>query len=77
MRSLLWQAGCAGAFMRRTERLLEPVRVQGFDTTPMGAIYHSVSHFVGHSQEVSNITRFQLRERYVFKFVPKTKEQGA
>ena len=59
------------------ERLLEPVRVQGFDTTPMGAIYHSVSHFVGHSQEVINITRFQLRERYVFKFVPKTKEQGA
>ena len=26
MRSLLWQAGCAGAFMRRTERLLEPVQ---------------------------------------------------
>lgn len=26
MRSLLWQAGCAGAFMRRTERLLEPAQ---------------------------------------------------
>jgi uncharacterized damage-inducible protein DinB len=59
------------------ERLLQPVRIQGFDTTPMGAIWHSVSHFVGHSQEIINITRFQLREKYVFKFVPKTKEQGA
>jgi len=59
------------------ERLLQPVRIQGFQTTPMAAIYHSVSHFVGHSQEIINITRYQLREKYVFKFVPKTKEQGA
>jgi hypothetical protein len=26
VKSLLWQAGCAGAFMRRTERLLEPAQ---------------------------------------------------
>ena len=35
------------------------------------------AHFVGHSHEIVYITRLQLKERYRFKFVPATKEQGA
>ena len=58
-----------------TARLTEKRRVQAFDVTVMGAIFDTVSHFVGHSQEIIYITRLQLREKYQFKFVP-TKEQG-
>ena len=59
------------------ETILQPRRIQGFDETVISAILHSVSHFVGHSQEIIYITRFQLQGRYRFKFVPQTKEQGA
>lgn len=59
------------------ERLLEPRRIQAFDTNVLASITKSVSHFVGHSQEVIYITRLQLKESYKFKFVPETKEQGS
>ena len=59
------------------QTILQPRRIQGFDETVLSAIFHSVSHFVGHSQEIIYITRLQLKEAYRFKFVPKTKEQGA
>jgi uncharacterized damage-inducible protein DinB len=56
-------------------KLLEPRRVQAFDTNVLAAIFDTVSHFVGHSHEIVYITRLQLREKYKFQFVP-TKEQG-
>jgi len=59
------------------QELTQGRRVQGFDATVLGLIFHSVSHFVGHSQEIVYITRLLLREKYKFKFVPATKEQGA
>jgi uncharacterized damage-inducible protein DinB len=59
------------------ETITQPRRIQGFDASVMHAVFHTVSHFVGHSQEIIYITRLQLREKYRFKFVPQTKEQGA
>ena len=69
----------ADATMSRVtgDTILQPRRIQSFQTTVLGAIVHCVTHFVGHSQEIINITRFQLRDQYRFKFVPQTKEQGA
>jgi uncharacterized damage-inducible protein DinB len=59
------------------DTITQPRRIQGFDTNVMYAIFHTVSHFVGHSQEIIYITRLQLKEKYRYKFVPQTKEQGA
>ena len=59
------------------ETITQPRRIQGFDVTVMHAVFHTVSHFVGHSQEIIYITRLQLRDNYRYKFVPQTKEQGA
>ncbi len=56
-------------------RLLEPMRVQGFDVSPLVAIYDAVSHFAGHTQQIVYITRLRLGERYVFQWTP-TEEQG-
>ncbi len=57
--------------------LLQPRRIQGFDVTGIAAIFHSVSHFQGHTQEIIHMTRFQLGEEYRFDFVPKTPEERA
>ena len=57
------------------KKLTDPRVVQAFDTSVLGASFHTVSHFVGHSQEIIYITRLQLRDKYRYKFVP-SKEQG-
>jgi hypothetical protein len=46
--------------------LLRPRHVQHGSVTGMHAAYHSVSHFVGHTQEITYITRMRLGERYRF-----------
>jgi hypothetical protein len=51
-------------------------RVQSFEVTGIGAIFHSVSHFQGHTQEIIHMTRCQLGEDYKFDFVSKTVEWG-
>ena len=56
-------------------RLLEPMRVQGFDISPLVAIYDAVSHFAGHTQQIVYITRLRLGDKYTFQWTP-TKEQG-
>src|SRR5690348_5148709 len=38
-------------------QLLERRRIQGNDTTLLTAIYHAVSHFEGHTQEIIAMTR--------------------
>jgi uncharacterized damage-inducible protein DinB len=48
------------------ERLIEPVKPQGYDTHVAGAVTHSVTHLRGHVQEIIHVTRSQLRERYQF-----------
>lgn len=58
-------------------RLLEPRRIQGFDETMLSAIWHSLEHLGGHTQEIIHITRLQLGDSYRFAWSPSTPEQGA
>lgn len=56
-------------------QLLAARRIQGNDTNILTAVFHSVSHFEGHAQEIIGMTRQILGERYKFLWVPKTPEQ--
>ena len=51
---------------------LEVRRIQQFDVTGMQAIFQTVAHFRGHTQEIVHLTRSQLGDRYEFAFVPET-----
>jgi hypothetical protein len=57
------------------QRLTDPRRIQGFDTTVLAAIFDSVAHFRGHSQEIIHMTREILGDKYKFDFVPQGTEQ--
>ena len=57
--------------------LAEPRRIQGFDVTGAAAIFDSVPHFRGHTQEIVHMTRLQLCDAYKFAWTPTTPEQGA
>jgi hypothetical protein len=59
------------------EELLRARRIQGFTVTGLGAIFGSVPHFKGHTQEIVCLTRMQLGDSYKFYWVPKTIEEGA
>jgi hypothetical protein len=56
--------------------LLQRRNIQGFDVTGLGAIFNSVPHFRGHTQEIISMTRMQLGDAYKFAWQPST-EQGA
>jgi hypothetical protein len=58
-------------------QLLEPRRIQGFDVTGLAAIFDSVPHFRGHTQEIVHLTRLQLGDAYRLSWTPTTPEQGA
>jgi hypothetical protein len=58
-------------------QLLEPRRIQGFDETVLSAIFNSVSHLAGHTQEIVYATRLLLGDLYQFAWTPATPEQGA
>jgi hypothetical protein len=58
-------------------QLLEPRRVQGFDGTVLSAIFDSLTHLAGHTQEIVSLTRLQLGDAYRFAWVPASPEQGA
>jgi hypothetical protein len=63
---------------RQTARqLLEPRRIQGFNVTGLAAIFDSIPHFRGHTQEIISLTRLQLGDAYKFAWTPTTAEQGA
>lgn len=57
--------------------MLRVRRIQGFDQTALGAIFHSVPHFRGHTQEIIYRTRCFLGDKYQFAWTPSTPEQGA
>jgi hypothetical protein len=57
------------------ETALAPRRIQGYDETPLSAIFHAVTHFEGHTHQIVYITRLRLGERYQFKWTPTTPEQ--
>jgi hypothetical protein len=65
----------AMAEVRTAEELLAGRRVQGNDTTVLTAIYHSVSHFEGHAQEIVGMTRQMKGAGYRFLWEPRTAEQ--
>jgi len=45
--------------------------------TGAAAIFDSVPHFRGHTQEIVHMTRLQLADAYKFGWTPSTPEQGA
>jgi hypothetical protein len=59
------------------KRLLQPCRVQGFETYALAVIWDSVSHFVGHTHQIVYITRQLVGDSYRFQWVPSSAEQGA
>jgi len=58
------------------EGLLRPLRIQGFELTALGAIFDSIPHFGGHTQEIVNLTRQQVGDSYRFEWAPSTPEEG-
>ncbi|MCC7422878.1 MAG: DUF1572 family protein [Planctomycetaceae bacterium] len=61
----------------RSEELLRVRTVQGFAVSGIAALWHTVAHFRGHTQEIIGMTRLLLGKAYRFQWVPKTAEQGA
>jgi hypothetical protein len=59
------------------DRLLKIRRIQGFEETVLSAIFDTLAHFSGHTQEIVYITRLQLGDSYRYAWVPATPEQGA
>jgi hypothetical protein len=57
------------------DQLMQPRRIQGFDTTVLAAAFDTIAHFRGHAQEIIHMTREQLGGEYRFDFVPKGKQQ--
>jgi hypothetical protein len=58
-------------------QLLEPLCIQSFEVTGLGAIFDSIPHFRGHTQEIIQLTRLQLGDAYKVAWMPTTPEQGA
>jgi hypothetical protein len=57
-------------------QLVELRRIQGFDVTGVAAIFDSVPHFRGHTQEIVHMTRLQLGDAYKFAWTPSSPAQG-
>jgi len=57
--------------------LMEPRRIQGYDTCVLAAILHVVTHFEAHVQETVLITRMRKGEAYEYLWRPRTPEQEA
>jgi len=58
------------------KQLMETRRIQGFEVTGLAAIFDSVPHFRGHTQEIIHITRMLLGDAYRFAWTPTTPEEG-
>jgi hypothetical protein len=51
--------------------------IQGYAIIGWSAIFNSVPHFNGHTQEIISFTRMQLGDAYKFYWQPQTPAQGA
>jgi hypothetical protein len=58
-------------------QLLSSRRIQGFEETVLSAIFASLAHLSGHTQEIICLTRLQRDNAYRFAWSPATPEQGA
>jgi uncharacterized damage-inducible protein DinB len=54
------------------ESLLARRTIQGFEVTGLRAIIHSISHFVGHTHQIIQLTRLQLGSDYTFAWSPES-----
>jgi uncharacterized damage-inducible protein DinB len=54
------------------QQLMQKRHIQGFETTTLGAISHTTSHFVGHTHQIILLTRLQLGESYQFEWTPES-----
>jgi len=54
-----------------------PGGIQGFDVTGVAAVFDSVPHFRGHTQEIVHMTRLQSGDADEFAWTPTTPEHGA
>ncbi len=59
------------------QQLLQTRQIQGFETTTLGAISHTTSHFVGHTHQIILLTRLQLGDDYQYEWTPATLKSGA
>lgn len=59
------------------QRLLELRRIQGSEITALAAMFNSVPHFRGHTQEIIHMTRTLLGDAYRVAWAPSTPEEGA
>lgn len=57
------------------EVLLERREIQGFSVSVLGAISHTVPHFVGHTHQIIYITRLQKGAQYQFDWSPDSQQQ--
>lgn len=57
------------------EKLLETRQIQGFTVTVLGAISHTVPHFVGHTHQIIYLTRLQLGNAYQFDWSPGSQQK--
>jgi len=46
--------------------------IQGYTVSGWGAIFHTIPHFNGHTQEIISFTRMQLGDAYKFYWKPAT-----
>ena len=57
------------------ETLLETRQIQGFTVTVLGAISHTVPHFVGHTHQIIYLTRLQRGKTYQFDWSPDSQQK--
>jgi len=55
--------------------LMENREIQGFSVSVLGAISHTVTHFVGHTHQIIYITRLQKGAQYQFDWSPDSGQQ--
>jgi hypothetical protein len=59
-----------------TSELVEPRRIQGFDTTVLDAIYRTMCHLELHTGQILYLTRLRIGEAYRESWKPASEEQG-
>jgi len=62
---------------QKAAQLLAVRRIQGSDLNGLRALFNSVPHFHGHTQEIVHMTRRILGDAYQFAWEPATPEEGA
>lgn len=77
LRQTVAEADGAMETLAGPDLLLAHRRVQAYDTNLLTAIFHSVSHFEGHAQEIIAYTRMLRGDKYQVLWMPQSKEQGA